>query len=116
MILSNSGSTPVVPKRMSKVDSELFLRLKHGVIVDTDSTVLHLEPRAQERLKFTARYQSFTHLSLESHFSSCSIKEPTQIQKDSNHFIYKIEHLSLNSHAWMDLPICGALHSTFQTI
>ena len=116
MILSNSGSTPVVPKRMSKVDSELFLRLKHGVIVDIDSTVLHLEPRAQERLKFTARYQSFAHLSLESHFSSCSIKEPTQIQKDSNHFIYKIEHFSLNSHAWMDLPICGALHSTFQTI
>ena len=49
MILSNSGSTPVVPKRTAEVDPELFLRLKHGVIVDIDSTVLHLEPRAQER-------------------------------------------------------------------
>ena len=65
MILSNSGSTPVVPKRTAKVDPELFLRLKHGVIVDIDSTVLHLEPRAQERFKFAARDQLFAHLSLE---------------------------------------------------
>ena len=62
MILPNSGSTPVAPKRMSKVDSELFLRLEHGVIMDIDSTVLHLEPRAQERLKSAARSQSFAYL------------------------------------------------------
>lgn len=68
MILSNSGSTPVVPKRTAEVDPELFLRLKHGVIVDIDSTVLHLEPRAQERFKFAARDQLFAHLSLESNF------------------------------------------------
>lgn len=60
VILSNSGSTPVVSKRMAEVDPELFLRLKHGVIMDRDSTVLHLEPMAQDRLKFAARHQYLT--------------------------------------------------------
>lgn len=72
--------------------------------------------KSTREIKICSEVSIIAHLSLESHFSSCSIKEPTQIQKDSNHFIYKIEHLSLNSHAWMGLPICGALYSTFQTI
>lgn len=40
--LPDSGSTPVIPERMAKMDPELFLRLKHGVIMDVDSAVLHL--------------------------------------------------------------------------
>lgn len=86
MILSNSGSTPVVPKRMAEVDPELFLRLKHGVIVDIDSTVLHLEPRAQERLKLAVRYQSFAHLSLESNFSSLQHQRANTNSKDFQPF------------------------------
>lgn len=49
VVLSDSGSTPVVPKRVAEVDPELFFRLKHGVIMDIDSTVLHLESRAQDK-------------------------------------------------------------------
>lgn len=44
VILPNSGSTPVVSKRVAEINPELFLRLKHGVIMDRDGTVLHLEP------------------------------------------------------------------------
>lgn len=54
-ILSNSGSTPVIPKGMAEEDPELFLRLKHGVIMDGDSAVLHLESREQDRVKFALR-------------------------------------------------------------
>lgn len=43
-VLPDSGSTPVVPKGMAKVDPELLLRLKHGVIMDVDSAVLRLQP------------------------------------------------------------------------
>lgn len=54
-ILSNSGSTPVIPKGMAKEDPELFLRLKHGVIMDGDTAVLHLESREKYRVKFALR-------------------------------------------------------------
>lgn len=57
VILSDSGSTPMVSKRMAEVDPELFLGLEHGVIMDRDSTVLHLEPMAEDRLKIAVRYQ-----------------------------------------------------------
>ena len=86
MILSNSGSTPVVPKRTAEVDPELFLRLKHGVIVDIDSTVLHLEPRAQERFKFAARDQLLAHLSLESNFFSLQHQRANTNSKDFQQF------------------------------
>lgn len=43
-VLPNSGSTPVISKRMAKVDPELLLRLKHGVIMDVHSAVLRLRP------------------------------------------------------------------------
>jgi hypothetical protein len=50
VIFPNSSSTPVVSKWMAKVNPELFLRLKHGVVMDMHSAVLHLEPMAQDKL------------------------------------------------------------------
>lgn len=56
VVLSNSGSAPVVSKRMAEVDPELLLGLKHGVIMDKDTTVLHLESMAQGGFKFAVRW------------------------------------------------------------